>query len=61
MSDHELCTEACGCALDRNGRPIRFCRECAKAALEERTRGALREPSFFVRLLDAVERLPRCL
>ena len=55
------CTEPCGCALDRHGRPIRFCRDCAKAALEERTRGVLAEPSFFARLLDAMVRLPRCL
>lgn len=56
MSDLAHHRELCGCLLNADGRLVQPCAECAKAALEERTQGALREPSFMRRLADALAR-----
>ena len=60
MNDYAHHRELCGCLLTADGRLLQACPECAKAALEERTHG-IKPPSFFVRLADALTRIPRSL
>jgi hypothetical protein len=54
--------ELCGCELDADGKLVRPCPDCAKAAALERTHGPLgKPPSFLQRVADALRGLPRCL
>ena len=43
--------ELCGCTLNPDGRLVQPCAECAKAALRERTEGALSADNRYIALI----------